>query len=80
MHADPLDMATHYNEQATEDAIERQRRLAAPEQLQNADGSWPHTECVACGDDIEPARIAHGKVRCFACQSALERRRLRHER
>ena len=77
MFADQLDTANYYAEQATEKAIAQQRLRAAPQQIQNADGSWPHPECDTCGDDIEPERLAHGMIRCFSCQDAKERKEKR---
>ena len=69
---DEVDRANDLAERATADSIYQTRRKAAPEQHQNEDGSWPVTECDECGLDIEPGRIAIGKIRCFTCQSALE--------
>lgn len=74
MHADPLDVATMVSEIATQDALDRTRRLAAPEQVQNADGTWPTTDCVDCGEPIETPRLELGKLRCITCQIALERK------
>lgn len=75
MFADPLDNAQHTIEQTTENAVAERRRAAAPEQVQNPDGSWPVTECADCGEDIEEGRLALARIRCFKCQSALEIRR-----
>lgn len=80
MFADDLDRAAFVTEKANEEAVAETRRRAAPEQVQNADGSWPHTECVLCGEDIEEARLALGKVRCFGCQDALEKRNKQYGR
>lgn len=77
---DPLDEATIVIERATAEALARTRAKAAPEQVQNADGSWPVTECVDCDADIPTARLAHGRIRCFECQSALEKRRKHYAR
>lgn len=74
MFADPLDQASHLADMANEEAVAETRRRAAPEQVQNPDGSWPSPECCDCGEDIEPARLEMGKIRCFACQDALEKR------
>lgn len=74
MFADPLDQAAHLADMANEEAVAETRRRAAPEQVRNADGSWERTECFDCGEDIEPARLDLGKIRCFACQDALEKR------
>lgn len=74
MKADIIDVANETAQAQTDDAIDRYRRLAAPEQARNDDGTWPTTECTDCGEDIEPARLEFGRVRCFACQTALEAR------
>ena len=52
--------------------IEAVRRLARPEQVQNADGSWPNEDCLDCGDELG-ARLKLGKVRCVTCQGRRER-------
>jgi len=76
--ADPVDVASDGELRNTEEHIRRQRMLAAPEQEQQTDTYggkyWPVTECLDCGDDIEPARLQMGKVRCVGCQTAKERR------
>lgn len=72
---DPNEHASVLEQMEREEALRRTSLLAAPEQTQDADGNWEHTECVDCGEDIEPARLNLGKVRCFRCQSALEDRR-----
>ena len=71
--ADPLDHASKIADQHASDKVKEISRLAAPEQVQNPDGSWPVTECVTCGDDRIPARLAHGFIRCVPCKSKLER-------
>lgn len=74
MFADDLDRASWLTQQTTDDAVEEQRRRAAPEQVQNEDGTWPHAECVDCDSEIPEARLALGRVRCVVCQEVLERR------
>ena len=71
--ADPLDHASKIADQHASDKVKEISRLAAPEQVQNPDGSWPVTVCVTCGDDLIPARLAHGFIRCVPCKSKLER-------
>lgn len=73
--ADPLDHASKISGQYADDRVKEISRLAAPEQAQNPDGTWPITECVACGDDLIPARLAHGFIRCVPCKEKLERRK-----
>lgn len=72
---DELDRAAHLTEMQNEAAVEEARWKARPEQERNPDGTWPTEVCVDCGDDIEPARLEMGKIRCFRCQSNLERNR-----
>lgn len=72
---DLLDRASAVTQRFNDDSVERARRLAQPEQTQNPDGTWPQTECDDCPNDIEEGRLAMGKIRCFGCQTALERRR-----
>ena len=72
---DLLDRASAATQRFNEASVERARRLAQPEQIQNPDGTWPQTECEDCAADIEPGRLAMGKIRCIGCQTALERRR-----
>lgn len=49
-------------------------RMKKPDQVKDADGNWPTTECVTCDTDIPPARLeATGTIRCVDCQSKLEK-------
>jgi len=77
--ADPIDIASDGELRNTQEHIRRQRLLAAPEQVQQSDANgvlyWPITECNDCGEDIEPARLQMGKVRCVGCQTEKERRK-----
>lgn len=70
---DVLDRASNLTQELTDNAIAEQRRRARPEQVQNADGSWPVTNCVDCEVEIPQARLALGKIRCVDCQGILER-------
>ena len=72
---DPLDRASRAEHEMTASAVAEHRAAAAPEQVPNADGSWPTTDCVECGCEIEAGRLALGKVRCLRCQELLERRK-----
>ena len=73
--ADDLDQATELTQMMNDSAVLKVQKLAQPEQVRNADGTWPHAECVDCSDDIVMARLQMGKTRCVICQSKLERRR-----
>ncbi len=73
--ADVLDTAANLTLASTATQVAHYSYLAAPEQIQNEDGTWPVTECVSCGDEIEEGRLALGKVRCLRCQELLEKKR-----
>ena len=71
-YSDPIDQAAQLSEMYTDIAVNAQRQKCAPQQVQDADGNWPVTECEDCGLDIEPGRIEMGRIRCLACQTLLE--------
>ena len=73
--ADILDQASNVTLASTANQIAHLSYLAAPEQRQNEDGTWPVTECTSCGNDIEEGRLNLGKVRCLMCQETLEKKR-----
>lgn len=73
-YADPLDKASDLASMYNEQGLAEVQRKNAPEQTQNPDGTWPHTECVDCGDDIPEGRLQLGRVRCISCQDIKERR------
>lgn len=79
-YADEIDRANHLAEIANESAVADARRVAGPEQEQNADGTWPTLECVECGEPIELGRLQLGRVRCFECQNEIEKRKRRYAR
>ncbi len=70
--SDDIDQANELAQRMNDHAVAQARAKSKPEQVQGQDGSWPVTECDECGLDIEPGRIALGKIRCFTCQSNLE--------
>ena len=73
--ADILDQASNVTLASTANQIAHLSHLAAPEQIQNEDGTWPVTECVSCGHDIEEGRLELAKIRCKRCQEILEKKR-----
>ena len=73
--ADILDQASNVTLASTANQIAHLSYLAAPEQVQNEDGTWHTTECISCGNDIEEGRVALGRVRCLRCQEILEKKR-----
>jgi RNA polymerase-binding transcription factor DksA len=68
---DPIDQGSYMAQMHNDHSVAAARLKAAPEQ----DGTV--TECVACGDDIEPERIALRRARCFTCQETKERKESR---
>lgn len=76
-HADLSDRASELERMRTQSLLAQANAAAAPEQRQRPDGTWPQTECEDCGGEIEAGRLALGRIRCFGCQSALEKRRRR---
>jgi len=70
---DPVDQASEVEAKFRDKALEECRRRNVQEQTRNPDGTWPTTECVDCGEPIQPARLALGRVRCVDCQSRRER-------
>lgn len=70
--ADPIDRASNLDLLYTEQNIAKARFGAKPEQL-CIDGKWETETCVDCGEDIEPARLAMGRLRCYGCQDSKER-------
>ena len=73
--ADILDQASNVTLASTANQIAHLSYLAAPEQIQNEDGTWPVTECTSCGNDIEVGRLELAKIRCKRCQEILENKR-----
>lgn len=76
MKPDILDVASELSQHYIDDAVAAASRKARPEQVQNADGSWPHPDCVECDNEIPEGRLlATGKIRCVFCQAKIEARR-----
>jgi len=74
---DEVDQANELAEMETANHLYLARKKAAPEQEPRADGTYAILDCVDCGEGIEPGRVQLGKVRCFHCQSDLEKRNKR---
>ena len=72
--ADVLDYAALLADSQARESIQSIRRAAAPEQ-QCINGEWETEVCVDCEEPIEPGRLEMGRIRCFSCQSLLERKR-----
>lgn len=77
--ADMIDAASAITETFTRNSEAAARAKAAPQQKQNADGTWPVTECE-CGVEIVPARLALGRIKCVACQTEQELRERQYGR
>ena len=70
--SDPLDIASEQEQIDRDAALQAIRDLAnTPEAHPDFDGET----CVSCGDNIPPARLAMGRVRCVICQSRIEQQR-----
>lgn len=72
--ADDLDRAANLTQERADAAVADIRHLNRPQQVQNADGTWPIVDCEDCGNEIPEGRLAMGKVRCVYCQERRERR------
>lgn len=64
-----MEIAQKLEEGERDSGIARIRKLVGKESHPDFDG----VHCVECEDDIPPARLQLGKVRCVACQTLLER-------
>lgn len=78
--ADPIDDASKNELRWNQLRVDAARLRAAPEQVRGPDGAWPTTECLDCGEDLEPYRLDLGKVLCFACQTHKEKTEARRGR
>lgn len=72
--ADPADNASEVEAAHNAAAETAARGKSGPEQRKDANGNWETVLCVDCDEEIEPARLEMGRVRCFHCQSVLEKR------
>lgn len=70
---DPIDQASELSQTLNDAYVGQARAKAKPEQVQNPDGTWPHTECVDCDTEIPEGRLKLGKIRCIRCQEDIER-------
>lgn len=70
--SDPIDQACRTEQQMTEASLRNQRAKSKPEQVQDDDGLWPVTLCVDC-EDLLGDRMHMGRIRCFSCQTDVER-------
>jgi RNA polymerase-binding transcription factor DksA len=73
--ADDLDRAAELTQRTNDAHVHRAMQKARPEQVQRADGTWPHPECVDCDAAIPLGRLKLGRIRCVHCQEAIERGR-----
>jgi RNA polymerase-binding transcription factor DksA len=73
---DQIDHANHLADLATQEAVAKWRKLAAPEQ--DPDNIDP--DCADCGLPIEEGRLALLRCRCISCQSIKEKKDKQHAR
>lgn len=73
--ADDLDRAADLTRKLEEAALVEVRRAAAPQQVQNSDGTWPNPYCSECEAELSTFRLSLGRIRCVECQEALEKGR-----
>lgn len=73
-NADPLDQAGLLTQQLNDAYVQNARAKNRPEQVVQGDGSWLFSDCVDCDADLEQRKLI-GKIRCVACQTALEKER-----
>lgn len=67
--ADELETADQLQELGRADGLARVRDALKAEHHPDFDG----VNCVSCGDELAPVRIAYKRVRCAACQTEIER-------
>ena len=72
--SDNLDRAADLTRMYTDDAIREAAYRVRPQQVQNADGTWPHPECTDCDNEIPMARLQMGRIRCIYCQERIEKK------
>lgn len=70
---DDIDRANEVAQKFNDDAVSEAMLKAKPQQVVGADGSWPHPDCVDCGEPIPAPRLALGRIRCVDCQARFER-------
>lgn len=75
-HSDPFDVASDVESRARDGAISAATAKAKPQQVARADGTFPVTDCIECGDEIgaERLKVASRNWYCVHCATVLERR------
>jgi RNA polymerase-binding transcription factor DksA len=76
--SDPIDQGTDLAAKFVAESVRVQAAKSRPQQVKDANGRWPITLCVSCGDDIVPKRLEYGYIRCIECQTDLEKEEKRH--
>ena len=76
--ADELDISAFREEVERTLLIDEMRRRNVPQKEMNSDGTWPHTECIVCGELLPEVRLSHGFVLCVDCARDREVRRGRY--
>lgn len=72
--ADVSDRASAIANLQNSEALKEARSKIKPEQVQNEDGTWPEPDCVDCGEPNSEVRLKMGRMRCFECQTILEKK------
>jgi len=67
---DEADIANAIEMNNIQAAIQRNKEKLAKEYHPDFDGE----SCIDCGETIHKVRLDLGKIRCFDCQTALEKR------
>ena len=67
--SDSLDKAAEIQDTMNNAGIAAAALQTAPEKHPDFDGA----NCVTCGDEMPPVRLAYGRIRCVICQTKLER-------
>lgn len=76
-NADFLDNASELAQKLADAGVKAVQQRNRPEQLRNADGTWPITDCVDCEIEIPEGRLNMGRIRCRDCQEIKEKKSVR---
>jgi ribosomal protein S27E len=68
--ADELETAENLRQETSDFGLAQVREHLKAEHHPDFDG----VNCVGCGDELAPVRIAYKRVRCAACQTEIEKR------
>lgn len=77
---DEIDRANALAEIHNVKSVQAAMLAARPQQVPNADGTYPTTKCKECDGEIPLERLKLGRVLCVSCQTDLEQRQNRRRR